>query len=264
MKDTILETEVFQKIFDSADDLLFIVDDGGHIVKANTAAQRLLGYTEREITGKKVWELHPPERRTEIALIVKKLLSGEMPGLPGFLTTRDGKRVPVEPKVSRTQFGGMNVLFGICREVKPETEVSPCGETAGLRDGTETKTRPKTGKILVVDDEEDLLEVTGEILSDAGYEVLTATGGEEALRMYEKFKREISLVVLDMMMPVIDGKDVFLKIKRIDPEAKILICSGYSPEGMVKNLIGEDTDAYLQKPFSSSELRRMVGKILHM
>jgi len=263
MRSLVIDAEYFQKLFDSADDLLFVIDDSGHIIRVNAAARRLLGYTEMEIVGKKAWELQPPENRDEVARTVERLLSGEAPKLPGFLTSKDGCRIPVEPRVSHVQLGETKVLFGICRRIQQEEAPSSHIETAGLKERVVPETHNKAGKILVVDDEETLLEVVGEVLNIAGYEVLTATGGEKALTMFEKYRKQIALIVLDMMMPGMDGKEVYLKIKKIDPGVKILICSGYAPDGMVESLIGSNRDAFIQKPFYASELCRRVGKMLH-
>jgi len=264
MRSLIFDTEVFQKLFDSADDLLFVIDDGGHIIRANAAARRLLGYTDMEIVGKKAWELHPSENRDDIARTVERLLSGEMPKLPGFLVSKDGRRIPVEPRVSHVQLGETKVLFGICRQIQQEQAPSSNIETTdGLKVNIVPETHNKTGKILVVDDEASLLKVMEEILIIAGYEVLTANGGEKALRMFENHWKRIALVVLDMMMPGMDGKEVYLKMKKIDPGVKILICSGYAPDGMVQSLIGSNRDAFIQKPFLPSELCHRVCKMLH-
>lgn len=263
MRSLVFDTEVFQKLFDSADDLLFVIDDGGHIIRANLAARRLLGYTDIEIVGKKAWELQPLENRDDIARTVERLLSGEMPKLPGFLTSKDGRRIPVEPRVSHVQLGETKVLFGICRQIQQEEVPSSHVETAGPKERIVLKIHNKTGKILVVDDEASLLEVMEEVLIIAGYDVLTANGGEKALRMFENHRKRIALVVLDMMMPGMDGKEVYLKMKKIDPGVKILICSGYAPDGMVESLIGSNRDAFIQKPFLPSELCHRVGKILH-
>jgi PAS domain S-box-containing protein len=263
MRSLIFDTEVFQKLFDSADDLLFVIDDGGHIIRANAAARRLLGYTDMEIVGKKAWELQPSENRDDIARTVERLLSGEMPKLPGFLVSKDGRRIPVEPRVSHVQLGETKVLFGICRQIQQEQAPSSHIEIDGLKGSIVPETHDKTGKILVVDDEESLLEMMGEVLNIAGYEVLTANRGEKALRMFEKHRNRIALVVLDMIMPGMDGKEVYLKIKKIDPGVKILICSGYAPDGMVESLIGSNRDAFIQKPFLPSELCYRVGKMLH-
>ena len=90
------------------------------------------------------------------------------------------------------------------------------------RENTESK---KT--ILWVDDEEVALEVWSQMLQKLGYTVLQARYGREALEIFEKSKNRISLVILDMRMPGMNGCEVYDRLKKIQPEAKIILVSGF-------------------------------------
>ena len=85
-----------------------------------------------------------------------------------------------------------------------------------------------TETILLVDDEKSIRDLGKEVLTSVGYKVLTASTGREALDMYTKAQEEISLVILDLIMPEMGGKQCLEELLKIDPAVKILIASGYS------------------------------------
>jgi DNA-binding NtrC family response regulator len=123
-----------------------------------------------------------------------------------------------------------------------------------LRKGTET--------ILVVDDEEMINDITRDILARYGYRVLTATGGEEAVEIYRQHKEEISVVVLDIVMPDVGGREVFRRIREIDPAAQVIIASGYNQERDANDLLMEGAVRFVQKPYRIASLVGMVGEVI--
>jgi DNA-binding NtrC family response regulator len=123
-----------------------------------------------------------------------------------------------------------------------------------LRKGTET--------ILVVDDEEMIMDIARDILARYGYTVLTAGGGEEAVEVYRKHKKEIAVVVLDIMLPDMGGREVFRRIREIDPAARVIISSGYSQEWDADDLLKEGALGFVQKPYRLASLVGTVGEVL--
>ncbi|MCP4217531.1 MAG: response regulator [bacterium] len=119
-----------------------------------------------------------------------------------------------------------------------------------------------SGCVLVVDDEDIMLAMTVEMLSDAGYEVLTAKNGLEAVELYKKNPGNIDLVLLDMVMPRLNGKDTFYVLKDINPEVKVLLTSGYTKDSELVELRRNGVCGYIQKPFRGSQLIRQVNDIL--
>jgi two-component system, cell cycle sensor histidine kinase and response regulator CckA len=119
------------------------------------------------------------------------------------------------------------------------------------------------GTILLIDDEEDLRRAGKRILSRHGYQILTAADGEEALQIYQGRAGEIDLVLLDMVMPKLDGRAVFRRLREIDPEAKIILVSGYAPDNGVEELFELGLTRYLKKPFTAeallAEVKRVIG-----
>jgi len=123
-----------------------------------------------------------------------------------------------------------------------------------LRRGTET--------ILVVDDEPLITDLAREILRRYGYNVLTAGGGEEAIDLYRQRSGEIAAVILDMVMPGMDGREVFTHLREINPAAKIIASSGYSHDRDADDLIVQGATGFVQKPYRIAELVKVVGEVM--
>ncbi|MEE9122558.1 MAG: PAS domain S-box protein [Syntrophobacteria bacterium] len=116
--------------------------------------------------------------------------------------------------------------------------------------------------ILLVDDEEYIRELGVELLSDVGYEVLTATDGESALQLYRKEQHRIDLVILDLVIPGMGGKKCYEEILKINPQAKILIVSGHSVNGPGKEAMEAGARGFVGKPFDVSHMLKAVREIL--
>jgi PAS domain S-box-containing protein len=126
----------------------------------------------------------------------------------------------------------------------------------------EGKTTPKAVRghetILLIDDEEVVLTVTRELLENLGYRVLPADNGQEGISLFRDQQQEISLVILDMIMPDIKGSEIFSQLREIDPGVKVLLSSGYSIDGQATQLIEKGCRAFIQKPYTVSELSQKV------
>ena len=141
----------------------------------------------------------------------------------------------------------------------------PALEQSGQRQKPdETKDLFKGGDetILLVDDEEYIRDLGVELLTDAGYHVLTATDGEEGLELYRKEQKNIDLIILDLVIPGMGGKKCYEEILRISPKAKILIVSGYSANGPGKAALEAGARGFVGKPFDVSHLLETIREIL--
>ena len=117
--------------------------------------------------------------------------------------------------------------------------------------------------ILLVDDEEMVRDLGARILKKAGYKVLTANNGKEALAIYEKEKRKIALVILDLIMPEMGGEQCLEEILKINPKAKILISTGYSSsDEMTRMRIEALASGFVAKPFALTDMLKKVREIL--
>ena len=117
-------------------------------------------------------------------------------------------------------------------------------------------------RILVVDDEEDIRTFLGEIFKEYGYQVELAENGRDAVTLYGEKKGRIDLVILDMIMPKMGGRETFLKLKEIDPRVRVLLSTGYSQNGNAQEIIGEGMMGFIQKPYQVNELLSKVRLIL--
>jgi CheY-like chemotaxis protein len=118
------------------------------------------------------------------------------------------------------------------------------------------------GVILVVDDEEFTRLTAKRLLESLGYEVYTAADGVEALRMLESSQRKVDLVVLDLIMPKMNGLETFNRIRQIEPTTKIIVASGYSKEDELREMRERGLDGFIWKPFGRTELSRIVAEVL--
>ncbi|MGV8080096.1 MAG: PAS domain S-box protein [Syntrophales bacterium] len=116
--------------------------------------------------------------------------------------------------------------------------------------------------ILLVDDEPTVAEVTGELLTSLGYRVYSAGNGQEAIAVYMVKRKEIDLVILDMIMPGLSGGETFDRLKEIDPEVKVLLSSGYSIDGEAKTIMERGCRGFLQKPFHIEQLSGKLRAVL--
>ena len=117
--------------------------------------------------------------------------------------------------------------------------------------------------VLLVDDEDRILNVGKTICKALGYTVFIADSGKKALDVYTKKQNEISVVVLDMIMPEMNGLDTFLALKKINPDIKVLLSTGYAIDENAQEMLKQGCKGYILKPYSvvdfSHKLREILG-----
>lgn len=134
-------------------------------------------------------------------------------------------------------------------------------EVSAVKKTTNTKLKGQ-GTILVVDDEEIIRTLLCEILHDLGFETLSAQNGREAVELYAESHVIIRAVILDIVMPVMDGSETFSKIREINPEARIILSSGFMKSGSVEELAKQGAVSFLQKPYQQNSLRKVLLEAL--
>ncbi len=117
-------------------------------------------------------------------------------------------------------------------------------------------------RILIVDDEPLILVTAKAVLEASGYRVLTARGGAEALELFRERHRDIAAVLLDMMMPGMDGPTAMAAMKALDPRVKIVAASGLRLAQRPAEALAAGAIAFLKKPYSDSELLQTLTKLL--
>lgn len=116
--------------------------------------------------------------------------------------------------------------------------------------------------VLIVDDEENILNAIAKMLEIIGFEVIIAKSGTIAIEIYKKNMGTIDFVILDMIMPDMDGGETYLKLKNINQNVRVLLSSGYSLHGQAHDILKWGGVGFIQKPFSEKELLQEIGEIL--
>jgi len=116
--------------------------------------------------------------------------------------------------------------------------------------------------ILVVDDENIIRDLLNDVLTDHNYEVLQAKDGKMGIELYKEHAQKIDVVLLDIIMPGISGKEVFEYIRGMNPKAKIVITSGYSKQKVTDSLLANGVNGFLPKPFNIEKLLGLVKALI--
>ena len=119
-----------------------------------------------------------------------------------------------------------------------------------------------SGNILVVDDEEVMRNVVVNILNECGYTPLIAENGHEAVETLRCRGNDIRLVILDMAMPGMSGKEAFIEIKSISPDIKVIMSSGFSRDQRVVESMEKGVNRFIQKPYTLYSLSRAIYEVL--
>ena len=114
------------------------------------------------------------------------------------------------------------------------------------------------GTVLVVDDNEGVRDLVEDTLVRVGFDVLCAADGGEGVELFAKHADRIRAVLLDRTMPITSGEEAFDQLRRIRPDAAIILVSGYSEERAVAEFAGKGLAGFLQKPFLPAAL---VGRL---
>jgi len=116
-------------------------------------------------------------------------------------------------------------------------------------------------KVMLVDDEEPVREITARLLRHVDCSVAAFGDGFEAIEHYRSHWQSIDLVILDMVMPLMDGKSTYYALRRINPEVRVILASGYSVDGEAQALLDQGVAAFLQKPFRLTTLADVLERV---
>ena len=117
------------------------------------------------------------------------------------------------------------------------------------------------GMVLLVDDEKGVIEVCSEMLEHLGFQVKAVSNGVEAIEFLKIKNQKIDLVILDMVMPLMNGEETFEKIRALDPEMRILVSSGYSRETEIEKMMKKGCNGFISKPFDIVKLSEKLNTI---
>jgi CheY-like chemotaxis protein len=116
------------------------------------------------------------------------------------------------------------------------------------------------GTVLVIDDEEPVRQVASEILGYLGYSVVAAGSGEDGVKRVREGMRP-DVVLLDVIMPGMNGFQTLRKLREIEPDLPILICTGYSDRKAAESLVTEGADGFVNKPYDIETLAKQIAKL---
>jgi PAS domain S-box-containing protein len=119
-----------------------------------------------------------------------------------------------------------------------------------------------SGTILLIDDEEIVIESVGCMIEHLGYQLIVARSGKEAIQIYDTHSSNIDLVILDMIMPDMNGSETFDRLKAIDPNVQIILSTGYSADGQANEILKRGCKGLITKPFTLGELSEKLSRIL--
>lgn len=107
-----------------------------------------------------------------------------------------------------------------------------------------------------------LIMAISSLLKKMGYKVLTANRGEDAVAIYRQNKVRVAMVILDLIMPEMNGGEVYDRLRRINPDVKVLLSSGYSLKGQATEVLDRGCNGFIQKPFLANELSKKIRDII--
>jgi CheY-like chemotaxis protein len=173
---------------------------------------------------------------------------------------------------------GLSTVYGIVRQNEGEIHISsePGRGTAfdlyfpavpGIETRSETTAgtlpkAPAAETILVVEDEPAVRVLTKQTLQQLGYTVLEASDGYEALRVIERHRSEIHLVLTDVIMPLMNGRELAMRLEAMRPGTKVLYMSGYTDDVVAFHGLSQPEVDFIQKPFTRSCLAEKVETLL--
>ncbi len=146
----------------------------------------------------------------------------------------------------------VSVVFPV--HARPESEAPPSRRIPAV---------DVTRNLLLIVDDEPLLRRAGQRIGEGlGFEVFTASDGQEALRLYAAHRARVGAVVLDVAMPVMSGADCFDALRQQDPELPIVLTSGFAKDHDIQTRLGRGPTRYLRKPFERGELAEMLTQAM--
>jgi CheY-like chemotaxis protein len=133
---------------------------------------------------------------------------------------------------------------------------------AEIDTSTEGSIRMGSETILIVDDEDHVLDACEAMLNRLGYQTILAQNGKKAVEIFQNENANIDLIMLDMIMPGMDGLTAYEHFKEINTDVKVILSSGYSITDNIKAIVNKGCDEFIQKPFSLSQISLTIRELL--
>jgi DNA-binding NtrC family response regulator len=121
---------------------------------------------------------------------------------------------------------------------------------------------PASGMVLIADDEDMVRDLCRAMVERLGYKVITASDGEETVKIFHEHADEIVCVILDLTMPKLDGLAAYDELRRIKPDVKVIISSGYDEQETTDRFAGKGLAGFIKKPYQLSSLGTELTRVL--
>ncbi|MDA0666984.1 MAG: ATP-binding protein [Planctomycetota bacterium] len=151
---------------------------------------------------------------------------------------------------------GKGTTFRLCLPLASEPKLLPVIEDTSLGEWK------ASGLALMVDDDETVLLLGKEMLTRIGFRVIQATNGEEALRLFDSHREELSVVLLDLTMPGLSGQEVYGRMQDLDASIPVVMSSGYTEQHVALRLGSRGLGGFLQKPYTLDQLAIQIHRLL--
>jgi CheY-like chemotaxis protein len=116
--------------------------------------------------------------------------------------------------------------------------------------------------VMIVDDEDFVTMLAQRVMAEQGYRVITAKDGFQALDIFKKLHREISLIILDFTMPVMDGADVFHELLQVDANVPVVLSSGFAEQDRLRGMLARGLRGFIPKPYTQQKLLTQIRTTL--
>ncbi len=153
----------------------------------------------------------------------------------------------------------IRVLFPVSKRAgqeKIEKDNDTASEKSDIANGKSEKT------VLIVDDERMVLEMCDEMVTDFGYKTVKAENGEVAVEIFKERYNTIDCIILDLSMPKMDGYDTFIELKKINPDVKVILSSGYDIEEATERFEGQGLSGFIHKPYMLDALEKEIERVI--
>jgi PAS domain S-box-containing protein len=173
-------------------------------------------------------------------------------GLPAVLGIARGHRGAIRVESEAGKGSSFRLLFPASASSTTRPQSKPAGPASDKL----------AGRILLADDEETIRTLGRRMLEAAGFKVVTAADGREAIDKFAADMDDIDLVVLDLTMPHFDGEGCFHELRKLKPGVRVLLSSGYDEQDITSRFAGEGLAGFIQKPYTSGELLARIHEAL--
>ena len=156
---------------------------------------------------------------------------------------------------------GVTSTVGVGSTMRVYLPSVPCDEPQRMV-GLKAKLSAGSGHVLIIDDEPAVADAAQVSLEFLGYTTTIRLSGQEAVKFYSDPTHHVDLILLDMVMPDMSGPECFAELRRIRPDCKVLLCTGYDRNHAVQELLNKGVVGFIQKPYDLDELAHVCAEVL--